>query len=176
MYAISEEQLKNDIDNLKFLKNEHEKTFKTEDEKKLEISQIKKIISNPLEIKEIEKDIKSIVDIITPVEEKFTKQLDINPFLNDLSDKDYQEGILNLFYSSGGVESGVWKIVRLASTQNGQDLIFELLKARNEYKKHIDNYEIAKEFINRNFDLENNLYSNNEIKKAIVSLEDILFK
>ena len=104
--------------------------------------------------------------------EKFTKQLDINPFLNDLSDKDYQEGILNLFYSSGGVESGIWKIVRLASTQNGQDLIFELLKARNEYKEHIDNYTIAKEFINRNFDLENNLYSNNEIKKAIVSLKN----
>ena len=171
-FAISEDQLKNDIDNLKFLKNEHEKTFKTEDENKLEISQIKKIISNPLKIKEIEKDIKSIADVITPVEEKFTKQLDINPFLNDLSDKDYQEGILNLFYSSGGVESGVWKIVRLASTQNGQDLIFELLKARNEYKEHIDNYEIAKEFINRNFDLENNLYSNNEIKKSIVLLKN----
>tara|TARA_B100001939_G_scaffold219360_2_gene188789 strand:+ start:967 stop:5934 length:4968 start_codon:yes stop_codon:yes gene_type:complete len=171
-FAISEDQLKNDIDNLKFLKNEHEKTFNTEDENKLEISQIKKIISNPLEIKEIEKDIKSIADVITPVEEKFTKQLDINPFLNDLSDKDYQEGILNLFYSSGGVESGIWKIVRLASTQNGQDLIFDLLKARNEYKEHIDNYAIAKEFINRNFDLENNLYSNNEIKKAIVSLKN----
>ena len=64
------------------------------------------------------------------------------------------------------------EIIRLASTQNGQDLIFELLKARNEYKEHIDNYAIAKEFINRNFDLENNLYSNNEIKKAIVSLKN----
>ena len=37
---------------------------------------------------------------------------------------------------SGGVESGIWKIYKLASTQNGQDLIFELLKATMNTRKY----------------------------------------
>ena len=45
-----------------------------------------------------------------------------------------------IFNSSGGF---IWKIV---IDFYGQDLIFELLKARNEYKEHIDNYGIERNF------------------------------
>jgi very-short-patch-repair endonuclease len=168
---VSETILNNDTNNLSFLKNTYADIFGDKVLKNLAVSKIKKHISNPIEVKEIQKELTSISELVYPNFLEFDNVIAENRQLDYcLADESYKSGLLNQFYIDGGEDSAIWSVTRLL-LQDSKDIVYEYLKDKDKLESSIKQFNDDKEFIETSFDNENDLYSDANIKEAIIALK-----
>ena len=168
---ISETILNTDIKNLTFLKNSFTEIFGDNILEDLPVNKIKTHISNPIEVKELQSELSSVHDLILPTYKKFLNEVAENSELSAaLLDSSYQSGPLNEFYNEGGAKSSIWSVIQLL-LQDSRELVFDYLKLKDSFESFAKKFNDEREFIELSFDKENDLYSQEKIKEAIITLK-----
>ena len=168
---VSETLLNKNTNNLSFLKNTYADIFGDRVLKNLAVSKIKKHIPNPIEAKEIQKELVSISELISPAYYDFFEIVTENDELDYcLFDEDYMTGPLNEFFTEGGASSSIWSVIQIL-LQDTESIVYEYLKDKDELESSIKHFNEDKEFIETSFDNENDLYSEANIKEAIIALK-----
>ena len=168
---VSGTDLNTDVSNLVFLKDSYAEIFGTKLIERFPVYKIKKHISNPIEIKELQRELSSIYDLIAPTYEQFVDVVIENRELIDcLEDSQFETGPLKEFYTEGGEKSETWSVIRLLLQDSKED-IFDYLKLKDNLESTTKQFTAEKEFIESSFDNENDLYSEKKIKEAIITLK-----
>ena len=87
-----------------------------------------------------------------------------------IDDSEFKTGLLNEFYEGGGEDSSIWSIIKLL-LQDNKDIVQDYFKNKNNLKSAVSQFNADKEFINSSFDRDNDLYSQEKIKEAIIILK-----
>ena len=168
---VTETLLNKDTNNLSFLKNTYAEIFGDRALKNLAVSKIKKHISNPIEVKEIQKELASISELVYPAYMRFIEILIENKELDYcLSDEQYMTGPLNEFYTQGGETSSIWSVIQIL-LQDTKEIVYSYLNDKDKLESLIKQLNDDREFTESSFDNENELYSEANIKDAIIALK-----
>lgn len=169
--SVSETVLNNDANNLSFLKDSYFNIFGDRSLEDLHVARIKKHITNPIEVQDIQRELSSISKLLYPKYEQFFDIVSDNPDLvSHLDDSNFETGLLNEFYKEGGESSSVWSIIKLL-LQDNNDIADDYFKNKHSLESAVNQFKEDKEFIVSSFDEENDLYSQEKIKEAIITLK-----
>ncbi len=168
---VSETLLNKDINNLSFLKKTYADIFGDRVLKNLVVSKIKKHIANPIEVKDIQRELASINELVYPTYTEFEGIVMENTELDfSISDDEYMTGPLNEFFTEGGETSPIWSLIQIL-LQDTKDIVYKYLKDKDKLESSIKQLSDDREFVESSFDNENDLYSEVNIKEAIISLK-----
>jgi len=113
----------------------------------------------------------SISQSLYPTYEAFDEIVTENEQLDYcLSDDEYMTGPLNEFFKEGGEKSSIWSVIQIL-LQDTHDIVYDYLKDKDKLESSIKQLNDDREFVEASFDNENDLYSEANIKEAIIALK-----
>ena len=87
-----------------------------------------------------------------------------------LFDEEYMTGPLNEFYKEGGESSSIWSVIQIL-LQDTKEIVYDYLNDKDKLESSIKQLNDDREFVESSFDNENDLYSEANIKEAIIALK-----
>ena len=166
---IDQVSLESSLSELNYLKDLHSTLFQGKDNSSSPLNAIKKYIPNTFEIKDLEKKIRSLkpkLENLSDSKKRITDQSKdlISSEFEILNKKPFTE--INKFIENQ--ENGLW--LRIVARDGSNNSILKYMKDLSRIQNEEREYKKRKEEIQTNFDLENLLFDEPEIKSSAKEL------